>query len=113
MAGVKDLKKRSIIRKMLRLEKWQKESNCRIAAEAGVSVNLVAEVRRQMIAQGACAPPARHNHPNWTGYKPGASARGGYVFDEEGKVIREAVWLKMQATRRKSERAAKDGSAAK
>ena len=109
MSGsAKDMKKRAIVRKMLKAKRWQVESDRSVAAEAEVGRGLVTMVRREMIGLG--------EHPQWEPrgsiqssrdhYKPGQSARGGYVFDEAGKVIREIVWLKRQAMLRKKAKAA-------
>lgn len=110
MAGVKDLKKRAAVRKMLKLKRWQRESCSAVAREAGVCKNLVNEIRRQMIASGQCPPLAtRHHHPNWEGLKPGRAARGGYVYSFDGTVVRETVWLKQVAARKKLEKASAGG----
>jgi len=73
-----------------------------------LSRQLVAAVRREMIAEGvhparmeivrkfdhAAMAPA-HTY-DWVGYQPGASARGGYVYDENGQIIRRSEWLRRQ-----------------
>ena len=32
-------------------------------------------------------------------YKPGAAARGGYVYGADGKPVREVVWLTQEASK--------------
>ena len=107
MAGVPDLKKRADLKKLLALKRWQGESDRAVAAAAKCSKNLVAQVRRQMIAAGVIPERGRRDRETgvsvgWPGYRPGASVRGGYVYDEAGRPVRDVVWLKRRAGRRKA-----------
>jgi hypothetical protein len=104
MAGAKDMKKRAAVRKLLKLKKWQAESDRSVSTEAKVSRTLVTAVRLEMIALGE-HPRIEEGRPGFRSdaYQPGASARGGYVFDEQGRTVREVVWMKRQAARKKLE----------
>src|SRR5262245_18597868 len=93
MAGVQDSKMRAAVRKLLSLKRWQESSDRAVAAAARCSKNLVAEVRRQMIAAGLAPARERQDgetgvHAGWAGYRPGTAARGGYVYDESGRAVR-------------------------
>lgn len=109
MAGMKDMKKRAAARKLLKLKKWQAKSDREVAAEAGVNRSIVTAVRREMIAVGE-HPDFHAGERNGTrpgDYQPGAAVRGGYVFDEQGRSVREIVWMKRQAARKKLEQTRK------
>ena len=97
---MRDDGKRAAVRKMLRLKKWQGESDRTVAKEAGVSNYLVGSVRRELIAAGhhPTPEPSKTTGEVLAGrmYKPGTSARGGYVYDERGRTVRETVWLARQ-----------------
>lgn len=101
MAGHADVKKRSKVRRMLKAKKWQQASERELAGEAECGRSIVRVVRAQMIASGEI-PPRDHvtRYGDEVLYKPGTSVRGGYVFDHDGKVVREAVWLKRQRAAR-------------
>ncbi len=95
MAGVKDQKKRLILKKLLRLKANRDKSDRDIATEAGVSRALVKAVRTEMIAAGLLPKYERPEGGNVRrdAYQPGASARGGYVYDDKGNVVREVDWV--------------------
>jgi|SRR5580704_4579260 hypothetical protein len=99
MAGAKDLKKRAVVRKLLKLKRGQQMSDREAAAECDCSRALVKAVRLEMIA--AAEHPAVSEDP-WTGrsmYKAGGSVRGGYVYDDQGQVVREKVWERRRRTK--------------
>lgn len=96
MAGVRDQQKRAAVRKLLRTKGGRSSSNHQIAREVGCSKTLVGEVRRQMIFDGSHPPIAavEFNHPRQTpACTPGSKARGGYVYDERGRVVPELQYL--------------------
>lgn len=106
MAGVRSLTKRGNVRRFLLTKEGQKSSDREAGVIVGVSKTLIATVRRELIAAGL-HPNRREQGIPHTGdrpiYQPGSAARGGYVYDERGQVIREAVWQARQ--RKKSKRA--------
>ncbi len=102
MAGVPDLKKRAAVRAVLLLPKFQALGDRAVAVTLGVSKHLVTSVRRRMIFEGV-HPPRTHylsaagNEVEWAGYQPGSPARGGYVYDGRGNVVREDEWKAARA----------------
>lgn len=111
---------RVLLVQMFRAKKWQEASDRAVAGKAGCNRCIVRQVRARLIAEGR-HPPKNADQPRLDddgkpiqgfipAYKPGAVARGGYVYDETGKVVRETVWLKRQAVRKKAERAKRKAS---
>jgi len=99
MPGVPDHAKRQRVRRFLRVKSNQELPDREVARQVGVSRQLVTEIRRQLIALGL-HPPRSHRHScGLEGYQPGAKARGGYVYDEYGRVIPEVEWLLRQLGR--------------
>ena len=102
--AVLNTKKRAKVRKMLRSKCWQESSDRALAQAAEVSKNFVAQVRRELIGLGMHPPRDEEGDARYK-YKPGAAARGGYVYGEDGRVIRETEWLRQQAAKKKAKRA--------
>lgn len=97
MGGFPDNTKRARVRKYLMRKGAQKESDRAIARALGYSKVLIASVRRQLAADGVIPWPEPDKHlGNRSAFKPGASARGGYVFDDRGRVVQKAVWIEQQ-----------------
>lgn len=97
MAGTKDFAKRSLVRKLLKTKRGREMSDREAGRELGYSRALVTAVRLELIAAGL--------HPPVTGrkyagdreiYRPGASARGGYVHNGQGQIIRDSLWKSRQ-----------------
>jgi hypothetical protein len=66
-----------------------------IALKASVSRALVKAVRTELSSAGELP---KYERPEGgtvrtDAYKPGASARGGYVYDDKGNVVREVDWV--------------------
>lgn len=103
---MRDELKRAKVRRMLRARKWQEASDRMLSAEAGVGRFLVRSVRAEMLAAGLIQPPPAQPQNGYTeeqaaaAYRPGAAARGGYVFDENGKVVLKAEWLRHRRAKR-------------
>ena len=94
MGGVQDKTKRKRVREYLLTKKGREETDRAVARECGVSKVLVASVRRELIAAGRLPFPVRDKHLGERKvYQPGASARGGYVFDEMGRTVQKMVWV--------------------
>ena len=103
MAGrAQDGAKRKMLRIALLSEEYKDASDRDVAKDFGCSKGLVGAVRREMIAQGEIEPPkSSRRFTSEEQYQPGQSARGGYVYDERGKVIRDIEWKKRQAKAKK------------
>lgn len=98
MAGrAQDTAKRNMLRVVLASDEFKDASDRDIATAMGCSKGLVGAVRRQMIAAGEIKPPTGLKHVYFEVYKAGQSARGGYVYDANGHVVREDVWKRKQA----------------
>lgn len=94
MAGYPDNAKRENVRRYLLTKDGRKQSDNEVARQVGVSKVLVASVRRQLIVAGLLPFPTRSKFlGSRKVYQPGCSARGGYVFDERGRVIQKTEWL--------------------
>lgn len=91
MAGVKDEGKRLAVRRLLREKANQCRSDRDIGREVGCHKLIVREVRSALVAAGL--------HPPVPGYKAGAAGRGGYVFAENGLMVREAEHILTEAGR--------------
>ncbi len=99
MAGGRpDERLRKRIRDLLTQKKWQEESDRAVARYLDCSKGVVGLIRRRMIAEGLhpAKMASKHQPEGAEAYKPGASARGGYVYDETGRVIQKTEWLKRQ-----------------
>lgn len=107
-------KTRAAVARMLAAARWQRASDRAVAEAAGCHRSIVGQVRRRLIAEGRHPPrteaapiigedgkPTRGYVP---AYKPGAVARGGYVYGPDGTPMREVEWLKLQANRKKAAR---------
>jgi hypothetical protein len=103
---MRDELKRARVRRMLRAKRWQAASDRVIAGEAGVGRFLVRSVRAELIGAGLVGPPPAQPQNGYTeeqaaaSYRPGASASGGYVFDESGKVVPKGVWERRQRAKK-------------
>lgn len=103
MAGYPDREKRARVRKHLMTKTGQSESDNEAARVLGVSKVLVTLVRRQLLADGLVPFPEKNKHlGDRDFYQPGASARGGYVFDDKGRVVQKSVWEATKAAKRRS-----------
>lgn len=80
MAGQKNQGIRRLLRVWLLTDDARELSDTKAAAEVGCHRLIVTEVRRQLIAAGKL--PARPE------YKAGGAARGGYVWDARGRMVR-------------------------
>lgn len=107
MAGTPNQAKRAIVRRYLMSEEGRTASDNEAAKQCLVSRILVVTVRRQLIAQGLL-PGVREIPAGRSGkgviefqYKPGSSARGGYVFDERGRAIQKGEWEKKQRAKKR------------
>jgi hypothetical protein len=98
MAGAKDYRKRTWVRKHLQTKDGRTSSDRKVAEAFAVSRALVKAVRVELIASGL--------HPTVKSvkfaagrdlYQPGQTARGGYVFTHEGKIVPIATWKRMLA----------------
>ena len=111
MPGYPDTAKRKKVRAYLLTREGRKETDRGVARACNVSKVLVASVRRELIAAGRLPFPVRDKHLGERKvYQPGGSARGGYVFDEKGRAIRETEWNEQQEkkARRRLGRATKE-----
>ncbi len=97
-----DQTKRAVIRKAFATEEYQRMSDREVSAKLEYSRGLVSSVRREMIAAGEHPPYERPKNARPGAYKPGQSARGGYVYDEAGKTIRISEWERRQAEKNSS-----------
>lgn len=100
MAGVKDTKKRAVLKKFLKLKKHHELTDRDVAKQCECSRALVKVVRCELIAAGLHPPITHDQQTGRPAYRPGASARGGYVYDEAGRVVREHAYLSRKAARR-------------
>lgn len=99
MAGrAQDVAKRKLLRIALLSDEYKRASDRDVAKDFDCSKGLVGAVRREMIATGEIEPPesSRRFAPEEQ-YQPGQSARGGYVYDERGQVIRDTEWKRRLA----------------
>lgn len=94
-----DAKKRAVIREAFGEEAFKVMSDRQVAAKLGYSRGLIGSVRREMIASGEHPPYERRKNSRPGAYKPGQSARGGYVYDEQGKTVRISEWERRQEMR--------------
>ena len=105
MAGFRDNTKRAKVRRHLMRKGSQKESDRAVARALGVSKVLVTSVRRELLAAGLVPFPEPDKHlGNRKVYQPGASARGGYVFDDHGRVVQKEHWNEEQARKARKSR---------
>ena len=95
MAGTPDFRKRNEIRKKLKFKKYQEMSDREFARVEKCSKALVKAVRSELIASGV-HPNDRTRSDGSPAYQPGASVRGGYVWDDHGKAVRDVVWKARQ-----------------
>lgn len=116
MAGHPDKEKRRKVRKYLLTKAGQRTTDRGAAKELGVSKNFVASIRRQLLADGLVPFPDAEDL-KYLGhrevFKPGATARGGYVYDERGRVVEKAYYLAKQAAKSKKNGKPKAGRATK
>lgn len=92
MAGnVKDQVVRKAVRKLLLARENRDCSDREVAKLAECHRSIVREVRSLLVAEGRLPKP-KH-------YVAGASARGGYVFNERGRQVRETTWFVEEATK--------------
>ncbi|AWM38694.1 hypothetical protein GobsT_31170 [Gemmata obscuriglobus] len=97
MAGHKNLGLRLRVRKFLRSKKNQSLSDRDVAKECGCSRPVVKSVRLEMIAAGLHEPISERTQGGHDPvYKPGAVARGGYVYDADGNTVRIDKWVERQ-----------------
>ncbi len=91
------------VRRFLRTKRGQEASDRAVATQFECSRQTVKKIRIALIAAGLHpSVQTRKGRGDNPMYKPGASANGGYVFDENGKVIRELEWyLRQQAKLKK------------
>lgn len=102
MAGYPDNEKRAKVRRYLMRKGSQTESDRAIARALAVSKVLVTSVRRQLASDGLIPWPVPDKHLGGRKvYQPGASARGGYVFDNRGRVVQKSEWLEKQAGKKR------------
>ncbi len=105
---MRDETKRAKVRRMLRAKKWQAASDREVARGAEVGRFLVRSVRGELVAAGLIPrpEPGPYTPESVQGklFRPGTVARGGYVFDELGKVVPKEAWLRKQKAKRAAER---------
>lgn len=109
MAGYPDQQKRAMVKKVLKTKAGQEASDRAVAKQLKVSKVLVTTVRREMIASGE-HPRGRRlvqhayvekGDGGAVEYRPGAVARGGYVYGPGGKIIPKEEWEEIQGKRKR------------
>jgi hypothetical protein len=103
MAGrAKDTKKRAVLKKLLKTVKGRDLSDRDVAAACGCSRALVKAVRSELIGSGLHPPVTSVKGTGERSiYKAGAAARGGYVYDESGQIVREVIYAGRKAAKGK------------
>lgn len=92
------------IRRLLRSKKWQEASDREISKEVGCARQVVKRVRMSLIAAGKHpSVQTRKGRGENPMYQPGQAASGGWVWDENGKMVRELEWYLKQQKKRKGE----------
>lgn len=103
-----DRTKRMAVRHLLLQEQWANASDREVAREAGVSRQLVGAVRRLMMAAGEVSEkkvaPHTPGHVSDRLYKPGTAVRGGYVYDDDGRPVRDTVYAAKQAAKKRKQK---------
>lgn len=109
MAGYRDMGLRMKVRKFLGKKQkgvpnWELSDRA-VAAECECSRTVVKSVRMELISIGEHPPiTERTQWGHAPKYQAGAKGRGGYVFDETGKQIRETEWAKRKKAAAKAKK---------
>ena len=86
--------------KRVLLTKWGREASDRdVAGKVECSRSVVTSCRMELRAAGLLPDEPLFRVPGHPSHLPGTSARGGYVYDESGRTVREVEWLKRKRAR--------------